>query len=183
VGTLTYTYKVTVPNEGSETTIPAGGSITLASNGVYSITFKAYADTDKTKLVASKSVSGISVANGTISGTATGGTLTGSTLSVVLDPVQDGDGILSFDITLGDVAGSGTLSLFKADGTTAATTTEGNGWTATGVYTFSEENPLEAIPLAAGRYVVRIELTDESGDVALYREPVVIWTNLTTTLK
>jgi hypothetical protein len=180
VGTLIYTYEITEPSAVPEDSIPSDGSITLGGDGDYSITFNGYAGPGTTNLVVSKEVTGITVANGAIGGTPIGGTLDNGTLSVVLEPVQGANGTLVFGDHVLDDADSVSITVYAGIDNTAYTTLDGvDSWN-NGVWTTTTVP--DPVAITAGRYVVVIELTDNASKVALYREPVVIWAGLTTTL-
>jgi hypothetical protein len=163
---VTYTYKVGAENE---TEFASGATIPLEAGEDQTITFKAYAEyaeEGENQAVGIKEVTVTVTDAGVISGDAVSGGEAGYTLSVVLNPVVGNgtQGTLSFgSISLGD-DDTVSITVYEADGTTALDYNE-DGWE-DGVYT--EESLPADITLATGRYVVKIELTNSTSEVAVY---------------
>jgi hypothetical protein len=183
---VTYTYTVTNVTAGPETPLTSGDGIPLSAGNGQSILFSAYAAPvgAQAALVAKQNVTGINVsADGVISGApVVGGTFADGILTVEL-VAEAGDGTLTFDLDFSGVASASKISLFEgADGTTPVTMTAGAGWTAAGVYAIatSAADVPALLTIAAGHYVVEIDLQGADGKVAFYKEGVSILKGLTT---
>jgi hypothetical protein len=172
-GDVTFIYTYQVDEEPAVALVDGAGSIPLENSAEgYTLTFGAYSDLLQTKLVASKEVVVVSVVNGVV--TIDAGPVT--ELDVELDFLTEGDGELWL---LPNEYGmeSGKISLFNADGSPHNVT--GEGWN-DNVYELDDETAEPIITIAAGRYIVQIELKDDAGKIYFIREAAVVWPGLDT---
>ena len=150
------------------------------NDGVYTITAKAYKAGgvigNPDDEVAAGSISNINITDGVVTSDE------GKVPPIFLSASTVGSGSLDWEITLpDDYSAESYMTLYEIDGTTKITNFGDEG-----TLLFDGDYPNDTVsgsfPLNTGRYIAEIKLFNSNGDVANFRDVIVIWGDASTNL-